>query len=56
MADKLLTKQLLIRIDEKTDQEIDNILNTYTRQEYKNKTTLIRAALELGLKKLAKTK
>ncbi len=49
---KILSKQLLIRIDDETDNEINAILNSYTRQEYENKSLLVREALKIGLKQL----
>jgi hypothetical protein len=51
---KKMTEQLLIRIDQEMQDKIMSVLNSYTREEYENKTSLVRDALTIGLEKLTK--
>jgi len=51
-----MTEQLLIRIDDEMQNKIMSVLNSYSREEYPNKTELVRKALWLGLNELTKGK
>lgn len=48
------TMNYIIRIDPAFDNEVNKLLNKYSREEFKNKSEFLRKAMEIGLLALQK--
>jgi hypothetical protein len=51
----MFNKQILIRVTEDQNSQIDHLLNTFDRQTYPTKADLIRRLLTLGLEQMNAT-